>query len=169
MLPIFSHLHMGEVVQRGPQDWLQSREITKQMDMEQISINLPRERINQVKMALCVCVRARTRLPALCGGESGGQLVLLLSLQVLILQCLFSCSAVKDVCWQFTHLISIDYETPGQKKKHIPHFEQVHVYCTCEMFKVLNLFFVFLLQGTKLPVPPSHLLLLDKIVCENNK
>ena len=56
MLPIFSHLHMGEVVQRGPWDWLQSREITKQMDMEQISINLPRERINQVKIAVCVFV-----------------------------------------------------------------------------------------------------------------
>lgn len=46
---------MGEVVQIGPWDWLQSTEITKQMDIEQISVNLPWERINQVKDG---CVRA---------------------------------------------------------------------------------------------------------------
>lgn len=32
-----------------PWDWLQSSEITKQMDIEQISVNLSWERINRVK------------------------------------------------------------------------------------------------------------------------
>lgn len=49
MIPTFSHLHMGEVVQIGPWDWLQSIGKTKQMAIEQISVNLPQERINQVK------------------------------------------------------------------------------------------------------------------------
>lgn len=40
-----------------PRDWLQSTEITKQMDIEQISINLSWERINLVKDGN-LCVRA---------------------------------------------------------------------------------------------------------------
>lgn len=44
----------GEALIR-PWDWLQSTEITKQMDIEQISVNLSWERINRVKDGnLCV-------------------------------------------------------------------------------------------------------------------
>lgn len=64
-------------------DWLQSTEITKQMDIEQISVNLSWEGINRVKDGN-LCVRA-----GLGGrGGHGGQLVLLSSLSVLPLSSL---------------------------------------------------------------------------------
>lgn len=48
----------GETLIR-PWDWLQSTEIAKQMDIEQISVNLSWERINRVKDGnLCMLVRA---------------------------------------------------------------------------------------------------------------
>lgn len=63
-----------------PWDWLQSTEITKQMDIEQISVNLSWEEINRVKDGN-LCVRA-----GLGGrGGRGGQLVRLSSLSVLLL------------------------------------------------------------------------------------
>ena len=49
MISIFSHLPVGGEALIRPWDWLQSTEITKQMDIEQISVNLSWERINRVK------------------------------------------------------------------------------------------------------------------------
>lgn len=54
----------GEALIR-PWDWLQSTEITKQMDIEQISVNLSWERINRVKDGN-LCVRA-----GVCGRGRG--------------------------------------------------------------------------------------------------
>lgn len=78
MISIFSHLPKGGEVLLKPGDWLQSLEITKQMDIEQISINLSWERINRVKDGN-LGVRGRG------GGGSGGQLVLLAAPGVLLL------------------------------------------------------------------------------------
>lgn len=95
MISIFSHLPMGGETLIRPWDWLQSPEITKQMDIEQISVNLSWERINRVKDGnLCVRVGVWGR----GGGESGGQLVLLSSLLVLLLSCVCAMMADK-VCF----------------------------------------------------------------------
>lgn len=51
-----------------PWDWLQSTEITKQMDIEQISVNLSWERINRVKDGN-LCVRVRAGVWGRAGGE----------------------------------------------------------------------------------------------------
>lgn len=86
---------MGAETLIRARDWLQSPEITKQMDIEQISVNLSWERINRVKDGN-LCVRAGVWGRG--GGESGGQLVLLSSLLVLLLSCVCAMMANK-VCF----------------------------------------------------------------------
>lgn len=88
---LFPSAHGGAAPIR-PWDWLQSPEIARQMDIEQISANLSWERINRVKDGN---LRVREG-----GGESGGQLVLLSSLLALLLSCACATMANESVSYR---------------------------------------------------------------------